>query len=109
MLLFSLAIWLVALFFFTVSALLAVALRKAALAIQLAYATVFISYAFAVLFDIDKRFESLRLLTPLKYFRTNVLLANDFPCGFAVAVIIMSLLAFTAALLLFQKKDLLDN
>jgi len=105
--LFSLSIWLVAVLFFVVSAFLAVAVKKVNLATQLGYGAVLLSYVFALLFDIDEKFNAMRFLTPFKYFRVEELLAGVFPYGFAAAIIIMVMLAFSGTLLLFQKKDLI--
>ena len=106
MLLFAAAAGLAALFFFSLSALLATACAVPERAVQLAYTVLLLCYGLAVAYDMDASLAPLRFFTPLRYFPAAELLAGHLPAGFAVALVCASLACLGACCAVFQKKDL---
>lgn len=104
--LFLVAVYLVALLLYALSAMLAVVVPGAERAIRVSY-TVFLGwYALSVLFDLDTRFESVRPFTPLKYFRAGELLEGWLHPGYATVVLVSIVICMAVACTGFQRKDL---
>lgn len=107
MFLFALSMYLIGLFFFTLSAMLAVLLSRAERAVQLSNALLLVFYALSVVFDMDAKCEVLRFATPFKYFRASELLDGRLNVWYAAAIIIMSLVFVFITYKGYKKKDLL--
>lgn len=103
---FAVAVFVVALLFYALSAFISAAMSKPERAVQLSYAILLASYGISVLFDTDERFEWTRFLTPLKYFRVGELLNGVFAGGYLAATLIMTALFAALTFVIFRKKDL---
>ena len=106
MLLFFIAVYLVALLLYALSAMLAVVIRGAERAIRASYAVFLGWYALSVFFDVDTRFEFVRPLTPLKYFRAGELLAGRLNPWYVAVVLVAVVVCVAVACTGFQRKDL---
>lgn len=106
MILFTVSLYLVALFFFAMSVMLSVLIARSEHAVQASYAVLLIGYALAVAFDMDVELELLRFATPFKYFRASELLVGQIDWRYAIATVIMIVGFMGISSVGFQRKDL---
>ena len=103
---FALAIYLVSMLYFSITILLATIIKKSQLAIQLSYIFLLIGYGLAVMFDLDKEFESVRCLTPLKYFRASELSKGIFSISYLIMTVLIIIVCTLLTYHFFKHKDL---
>lgn len=106
MLLFSLAVYLIGIFFFCLGVFCAVMVPGAERAMQVSYAALLLSYGLSVLFDMDEALECLRPVTLFRYFRAAELLDGRLAAGYLVALLLASSLLLWGSYRGFWGKDL---
>lgn len=102
----ALAIYLVGLFYFGVSALLAVVISQPERAVQVSYGCLLAGYGLSVVYDMDEELAFLRFATPFQYFRAEELLEGKLNGGYGAAVLVLTVAALAGAGYIFKKKDL---
>ena len=106
MLLFTLAIYLISMLYFSVTVLLSTLIKKSQMAIQLSYISLLIGYGLAVMFDLDEKFEIVRCLTPLKYFRVSELSEGIFSIPYLIVTLVIIIVCLIFTYHFFKRKDL---
>lgn len=106
MLLYAVAVWLVGLVFFSLSAFLSTLATRSERAMQLSYGALLLSYGLCVVFDMEDRFHWLRPVTLFRYFRAGELLEGRLHGGYLLVTVVCSAVLLIAACIAFRNKDL---
>lgn len=108
MVLFSVAMWLISFLFFMLCVFLSALINKPEKGAQAANAVFLLSFLIGMAYDILENAAFLRYFAPLKYFSYGEVLSGTLNTKFIIICLVASFIFYTAASLIFSKKDLLD-
>ena len=103
---FSIANYVVGLFFLSLSTLLATLFVRAETGMKAGTYAFMAFYGLSVVYDMMVNPERIQILTPMRYFTAIELLNNRFSLTFLIIALAVSLLALQFAFSEFRKRDL---